>query len=246
MNHRKITTLTAAFAGVFAVSGAAQAAPWALPTGPTGANTRFGWSNGDHPGGVGVVTGAFGTPSVDVDGFHFIDEFGDMNFHAQVGGPTVINSKTRAVVDVATSVPANALPLNEIRVVETGTYQGDPASFQVTASLQVFTFVGNKNTQSIALDPATFLPDGTWFIDQTFTFSDLAAFPLPGNTFPNIPLTKFKFDLVNILHANGSTAGNFIEKTSAHVYLPEPSSCLLFAVGTIGLMRYRRSASRIH
>jgi hypothetical protein len=186
---------------------------------PSGSNSRFGWSSGQHV--TLPDTTAHGSPTVNVNGFSFENAYGDMHFRAEAGGKATVNAGVSVRVNIATATPPDTVPIDVIVVREFGTWGGVLPGPSVTADFDITEYVGGTNTGPISLPPVTFNADGTWYTQSTFV-------PGPGNPLGGVwtnpaVLQYFQIRVRNLIGA-GAVPGTFIEKTGLQIFVPEPSS----------------------
>lgn len=216
--------------------------PWTHNS--TGSNAGFGWTDGEwldgHPDSAG-----FGSPWVTPLGFFFDNDYGDMSMEANAGYP-LVDGSVQANVDISTSTPGGALPINQIIFREGGNWDiPDGANFDdhiyVTAQYYILEHVTNDFSEIFIWDtvsnPGNFVfnPDGTWEAEFILTYSQAAANSLNG-TFPDQPFTDFDFQFTNQLFVSGEP-GAFINKTYAHVIFPEPGTLALLGIAALTILR---------
>lgn len=210
----------------FWFDSAAQATPW---SNPSGANARFAWTGGENIGAVENPNGHHGDPAVDVLGFHFLNT---VDYRAEVGGVTSVQDTTRVMVDVAGAVGGPAPNIDSITIREWGTWSvgiTDPAFYSVEVNFDLFRYSPSPpgSTLGIDLPPVTFLPDGRWYTDLTYTQG---------------PWARVQITVHNSIQvAGGAPAGSFIEKTGMEIIVPEPATAILLApLGMVVARRFRR------
>lgn len=235
MTRNRIAVACPILGALLVMSSPAFGANWAFNS--SGANAAFGWNTGRHLTGI-QDSPAFGSPSVDVYGFHFRNDFGDMQYRAQVGGPTAVNAGIQVHVDVGASSPSGASPIEFVTIRERGTWGGTQSDLVVQASFLMLEYDFFDDLQIDLPDP-TFNPDGTWFTEYTLPIADADLFSFFGD-FPDAT-GEFDITVINILQANGSDPNSFIQKTSVDVIFPEPGTLMLVAVaGIVAIRRGRR------
>ena len=225
-----------------------------------GQTSAFGW-NGQSPafGHTGTDNQNMGSPTVNSNGFFFINEFGDMNYVVNAGTPN-INSQVEwaastkgAVVfgqAVQGSNPGGAAPITQIIVRESGTFvsQDPQADFSITQSfgIQFFDpsppFPFNIAPYAVSLPQPTFdLINGTW---QTEITIDITTLDL-GGIFAPAGADTMAFDLTNIIALSPEAATSAsITKTRAEIFTPEPGTLCLLGLGLIAVgVRRRRLPS---
>jgi hypothetical protein len=227
---------------VLATTSSVFGANWTFNS--SGSNERFGWSSGKHeslPDGS-----AFGSPVVDATGFLFNNTYGDMQFLAQVGGPQTVNAGISVKVNTAGSTPSGAPPIDTITVREYGTWGGNLPDLGVQADFNITEYVTGyvNDTGPINLPPVTFNTDGTWMTQYVFVIGPSNPFgdPWTGsfNGLPVAPLADFKIRVRDLIGAQGTIPGTFIEKTGMQIIVPEPSSLLaLLVFGSLVWKRVR-------
>lgn len=220
-----ITLIVAVF-GFWNTEQAAATGPW---SNPSGANTRFAWSNGANIGFVENPDGHHGDPLVNVLGFHFLNP---VNYRAEVGGVTSVQDTTRVTVNVLGAVGGPAPSIDAIIVREWGTWSvglTDPSMYSVEVNFDLFRFLPGPpgSTFGINLPPVTFLPDGRWYTETTYTQG---------------PWDQVQITVHNSIQVSGSApAGSFIQKVGMEIIVPEPATAILLGVfGALVARRVRR------
>lgn len=213
--------------GLWSANVAQATGPWANPS---GANARFAWSGGQNIGFVEVPDGHHGDPLVNVLGFHFLNP---VNYRAEVGGVTSVQDTTRVTVNVLGALGGPAPSIDSITVREWGTWSvglTNPSLYSVEVNFDLFRFLPGPpgSTLGIDLPPVTFLPDGRWYTDLTYTQG---------------PWDQVQITVHNSIQvAGGAPAGSFIEKTGMEIIVPEPATALL--LGVFGVQVVRRVRRR--
>lgn len=198
----------------------------------SGANPRFGWSNGQNSD-----SNYFGDPVISEAGF----VFSPTAFKAEVTTPGVGDvAADISLVDVSVfgAVPPGAGAVTEFRVTEWGTYQGDQSHFSVQADVSVLRlnpYQGNTGSLDLGWGGVDGAIDwdwdgpGTWRMERTDFLDD----PLNWNI--------FSVTYSNSIQVSGEASlGDFIQKTGAKIIVPEPGTLLLLVVG-YGAAFWRRS-----
>ncbi|MBX3395354.1 MAG: PEP-CTERM sorting domain-containing protein [Phycisphaerae bacterium] len=235
MFKRKAILAIVAFAAVVASSSSVFASAW--PVNASGTNTAFGWTSGEHLDFVPDST-AFGSPAVDELGFFFRNDYGDMYFRAEQGGPNTVHGSVDFEFDIAGSNPGGAGPISQIIFRERGTWGGNLADIQIQYDFSMF-----SASQLLLIAPesifADFNMDGTWEAEYILTPAGATAL----NQFfaPIFGFENAQIQITNILHVSGSNPDTFVQKTYSSVIFPEPGTIGLLAVlGGVALIRRRR------
>lgn len=235
MFKRKATLWIVAFSAVLATSSSAFASAW--PVNSFGTNTAFGWTSGEHLDFVPDST-AFGSPAVDELGFFFRNDYGDMYFRAEQGGPNTVHGSVDFEFDIAGSNPGGAGPISQIIFRERGTWGGTLSDIQVQYDFSMFSASQLLLTPVVSI-PAVFNMDGTWEAEYILTPAGATAL----NQFfaPIFGFENAQVQITNILHAGGSNPDTFVQKTYSSVIFPEPGTIgLLAIIGSVALVRRRR------
>ena len=196
--------------------------PW---TPASGSTSLFTYANGRNEGAADL----YQNPTLLDFGFAFNDT---TNFEATGGGGVAQSTANVAFVEM-TAVSA----LNEIIVIERGTWGAGPLDdptqvFTLQADVTLQTFVPSFSVVQHDIDNEylEFFTDGTW--------------EARGTLIPTVANWQIAWlNLSNTLAVKADAApGSFFRKDSMTVILPEPTSLGLLLVGSVALMRRRRSA----
>ena len=202
----------------------------------TGANARFGWSNGQSGDGGLSGAGLWGDPTVNELGFFFRDM--EETFAAEATHPASDNilSGMSVTLNTMTSSPPAAPALTELHIREWGCYTGEIEDVMATSgTVQLIPIV--PSSSSVNLGQLTMDYDD---VEKTWTASMDIYFDQIGGGFPPA-LNIFGLDISNHLKAvplDGRTAS--IQKLGADIVVPEPACLTLLLVGLGGVLLRRR------
>ncbi len=227
MCNKWITSVSVAAVVVCAVGSFAFADPWENDT-DSGSNARCEWYSGEHM----FANKVHGSPTVIEDGFHFLNEWGDMDFSAAMGES--IQAGVQVTVD---TVAAGTDPIEFVTVREWGTWGGVLADVGVQPSFSIFDWTNYQDTGELELPDPVIESDGTWHVETTLVFE-------PGNGLGwpfNDPQAVLQITVKNLLSASGTDPSTFVGKTGLEIVIPEPSSLwLLLGFGPLLIRRARR------
>ncbi|MBN2563073.1 MAG: PEP-CTERM sorting domain-containing protein [Phycisphaerae bacterium] len=232
MNKR--SALIAVLAAVVCVVQlpASAAVPW---SNPAGANTRFGWSEGQNND-----IDLFKSPTITHTGFTFDSIEGFRAERSSPTYPTSITDVTRVKLDVRNAVGGPAERITDVTIQEWGLWENtgadpsDSSIFNVQTNFRVAPLDAwhLPITQAV---PVVYEYDaedgGTWYGELTITI-------------PYTDVYKFQIQDENILSVDDGLAGSYIEKLGVRIIVPEPGSLLLLASSCIALLRRSRRGAR--
>lgn len=229
MFNKRLFAIVALAAITIGINQTQAAVSWDISV-ASGANTAFGWSGGQNN------TDRFGDPTVSVNGFLF--ESMD-NFKATTS-LTSVTDFARVTISTLTALGGPAPALDTIRIIEWGTFEGDLADVGVQADFSAFRTAPippapySTGALSLPNDNTIFdVLNKTWYTERTLLVGDLPNWSVAFNT--------VQITVTNTVQVEaGAPAGTFIEKNGMRIIVPEPSTCVLLAIGMIPLLRRRK------
>lgn len=214
----------------------AQAAPvdW---DNDSGANARFGWSDGQSGDGDLGGDGLWGNPIVNELGFFFRDM--DEAFMAEATYPSADNilSSTSVLINTNNSDPAGAAPLTELHIREWGSYTGDIENVSSTFGtvLLVPIIPGGVPVNVGELTMTYDDVEKTWEASMDIYFDEIGGMP----PFP-AEVQLLSLDVTNHLKAVPVDGSASIQKLGADIIVPEPACLTLLLFGLGGMLLRRR------
>jgi len=201
---------------------------WVQDSGNNAPANTFSWSEGaSNDANLGLPEGLWGQPTATATGLQFNNLRPEFQAVALGGGVDNISSE----MDV--NIQAIGPAINELHIVERGTWSGDLAAVQLSSAtvniFQIFpTFIDTFPRIPLVFD---FDQNGTW--EARLDINDVTA-QFGG------PLVDFSLSIINTMFSDPVSGDASITKTQVTVDFPEPASMGLLIVGAIPLLIKRR------
>ena len=203
----------------------------------SGANARFGWTNGQSgDGGLGGG-GLWGNPTVNELGFFFRDM--EETFEAEATYPSADNilSSMSVLVNTNNADPTAAPPLTELHIREWGSYTGNIEDVSDTFGTVLLVPIVpggvpvNMGEMAMTFDDV----EKTWAASMDIYFNEIGGMP----PFP-AEMQHLSLDITNHLKAVPLSGAASIQKLGADIIVPEPACLTLVLFGLGGVLLRRR------